>query len=230
VNSTGRRPHEQALAIRTALRNPRGVGDSLINLGEVELARGDLPAALDYTRRALEIYEQLGLKRHQANAHVQFSRILRGLGRLDEAMGHLRAGLPIAESLNSHLLTADYQRELALLHEALGDMRAALEAQRRLAAETEAALGEKSRLQISVLRARYDVEHAELELARLRAQQAGQEAEIRATTAAAERGRRYRDLALLLIAVAALAIGAFGFLRRRGGRPDPGSSAMDADR
>lgn len=187
-----REAHEQALAIRTAAGNRRGVGDSLVNLGSVARSRGDFAAALDYTQRAFAIYEQLGLKRYQANAHVHFSATLRGLGRPDEALAHLKRGWILAEELKSQLLFADYHREFSLVHEAKGDSQAALEAQRRYSTASAAALGEKSRLQIAALKARYEAEHRERELARLRAAQAAREAEIRTTAAELSREDRLR--------------------------------------
>src|SRR5581483_3598089 len=65
-----RATHERVLALRTALNNPRGIGDSDINLGAVAMAQHDYTAALDYSQRALAIYEKLGLKRYIANAHL----------------------------------------------------------------------------------------------------------------------------------------------------------------
>ena len=58
--------------------------------GQIARSAGDFPTALDHVRRALAIYEELGLKRYISNAHLQLAAILRVSGRLDEALARLR--------------------------------------------------------------------------------------------------------------------------------------------
>jgi tetratricopeptide (TPR) repeat protein len=205
--------HERALALRSAAGNRRGVGDSLINLAAVARARRDLPGALDCAQRALAIYEQLGLKRYQANTRVQLATFLRLTGRLDEALAQLNTVLALTPALNSHLLFADLHHEFSLVFEARGDARAALEAQRRYATETEAALGEKSRAQMVNLKARYDAQRHEQELVRLRATKAIWDAQLR-TSADDLASARFLERILfnILVLLGVAGIGALGLL------------------
>lgn len=211
-----REAHERALALRTAASNRRGVGDSLINLAAVARAARDLPAALHHAQGALAIYEQLGLKRYQANTHVQLAAILRSAGRLDDALAHLDSARALAQALNSHLLFADLYRESSLVFEARGDSRTALEAQRRYDAENEAALGEKSRLQIANLKVRYDAERREKELVRLRATKTIWDAQLRASAADLDRARFLERLLFDgLVLLGAAGVAALGLLAHR---------------
>jgi tetratricopeptide (TPR) repeat protein len=211
-----REAHGRALALRTAAGNRRGVGDSLINLSAVAHAQHDLPAALDYAQRAFAIYEQLHLRRYQANTHLQLAAILRELGRLDEARAHLDRCRALAQNLPSHLLLADLEHECSLLFEAQGDMRAALGAQRKSAAESEAALGDKARVQLANLKARYDAAHRDRELARLRTTKALWEAQLRASAIELERARfQERLLYDGLVLLGAAGVAALGLLVHR---------------
>lgn len=218
-----REAHERALALRTAAGNRRGVGDSLINLAAVARDRGDLPTALNHAQGALAIYEQLGLQRYQANTQVQLASILRASGRLDEALARLNDTVAVAQTLNSHLLFADLEREFSLVFEARGDRRAALEAQRRFATENEAALGEKSRLQLANLKARYEAERREKELVRLRTTKAMWDAQLRLSASELDRARFWERLlfdGLVLLGAAGIAALVLLVRRMRAARRD----------
>jgi signal transduction histidine kinase len=170
--------HTRVLALRTKLNQPRGIGDSYINLGEVARARHDFAASLDYSQRALAIYERLGLKRYIANAQLQVAATLRETGHLDEALQRLQTGFAIASTLGSHSFSANYLREFVALHQARGDWRAAFDAQQKLAAENDAAVGERTRQQVAALNARYEAERRDQEINQLRIDQAVKAAEL----------------------------------------------------
>jgi len=197
-----RASHEQSLALRESIGgDARGIADSQQNLAELDVLEGrpaDAPSRLD---RALSAYAALGLKRNQVNAHVTYASALRGLGRLDEALVHLRAAQSLAESLASPTVTARVFREFAACHEAAGDFRAALADERKAAAATDAAIGEKSRQRFDSLQARFDAERRLHEIDVLRRDQAENEGNL-----VRVRWQRYGLLALL--ALGAVALGA----------------------
>ncbi len=193
--------HERALKLRTDLGNRRGVADSLVNLGNVFRLRQEYTMALDYTQQALVTYEELGLKRNLANTQLQFAQILRPLGRLEDALTHLRTGFALAEVLASHIVLANFHREFATIYEAQGNWHAAYDSERKFATEADAALGEKVRLQLAALNARYDAERRQHEIDTLRAERAVSEADDART-----RWQRFALLAAFGVGAAILAV------------------------
>lgn len=170
--------HRQALRIREALGQRRAIADSLTNLGLVADAQGDSATALDYLRRALAIYQPLKLKRYLANTHRRLATVLRNLGRNDEALAELGEADVIAEHLGSAEVRAAIYQQYALTHEARGDFAQALAFERKLAGATEEMRGVQDRQRMDELRAHYNAEQRELEIALLRRDQELQSGEI----------------------------------------------------
>ncbi len=171
--------HEEVLKIRERFGNRRAIADSLTNLGMIADARGDPTRALDYLQRALATYEILKYRRYIANSHRRLALVLRKAGRTDEALSHLKTALEIADGLGSAEVLADLYQQFALTYEARGDLAAALDYQRKLAAATEQMRGDQDRERMSELRARYEAEQRDLEIALLKRDQELQNAEIR---------------------------------------------------
>lgn len=170
--------HERALELRTALGDRRAIGDSLLNLGETARRSGDFATAFVQTERAIGVYEQLGAKRYIANGHLHYAIVLREAGRPADALARLRIGFAIAEPLGSAVVAGAYHEEFALVHAALGDWQAAYEAERRLAAANDTALGEKSRMQLAALTARYEAGRRQQQIALLEEERRRQQAEL----------------------------------------------------
>lgn len=192
--------HERALALRMSLGgDARGVADSLQNLGHVAMMEDKPLEAISYFERALALYAPLGLKRNIVNAQTAYAKALIELGRLDEVSAHLDVARQYAEELKSPTILVRVYRTTAAYHEARSDFKTALEFERKLAAATDAALGEKSRQRIDALQARYDAERRQHEIDLLRRNEQLKEAEL-----ATVRWQRY-NLALALFGVLALA-------------------------
>jgi signal transduction histidine kinase len=173
-----RRQHEHALQLRRAERNVRGIGDSLNNLALISAATGDPVEALSLLGEAEAIYQRLGLKRYIANLHRRTGAILTTMGRYDEALVRLSAGLEIAQSLGSAEVLANLYRELVTTYEARGDFAAALQYEKRRGETVELSRTETDRKLIHELNVRYQAERREHEIGLLRRDQALQQAEI----------------------------------------------------
>ena len=170
--------HRQALAIREQLGQRRAIADSLTNLGLVADARGDHALAMNYLTRALAIYEPLNLRRYIANTHRRLAGVLRDGGQLDRALEHVNQAEKLATTLGSAEVMAAIYREGELTHEARGDYAVALDYARKLAAATEEMRGVQDRQRMGELRASYNAEQRELEIAILRRDQELKAAEI----------------------------------------------------
>lgn len=201
----------ESLALREHYGNRRAVAESLTNLALAADGQGQHEEALAYLRQALATFEDLRYRRYIANAHRRIGRVLRNAGRHEEALASLERARGVAMSLESIEVLADVWRELALTHEARGDHRAALDYQRRHAAAHDQVRDTEDRRRMAELRARYDQEQRELEIALLKRDQSLQEAEV------ARRRSRLLALASLLaggiVVLGAVSIGQIVRLR-----------------
>lgn len=170
--------HEQALKLREGYGNRRAIAESLTNLGLIADARGDTATALDFLQRALATFEALKYRRYIANTHRRLALVLRKAGRTDEALAHLQTAQQVAATLDSTEVLADILLGFAVVHESRRDYAAALDYQRRHAAATEQMRNEQDRQRMTELRARYQAEQRELEIALLKRGQELQEAEL----------------------------------------------------
>ncbi len=148
----------QALAAAGDGSNQRLVAYLLLNLGEIANRTGDQPLASKYLDDAMALCRRYDLPRGMADAHYLYARVERSRGHPDVAARHLDEGQPLAAKLGNPDLLASYDEEGALTREALGDYRGALDYTRRLAEQTEAIRGERSRRQVAELQARYEAE------------------------------------------------------------------------
>ena len=163
--------HQQALTIRRGLGQRRAIADSLTNLGLVADAQGDQGKALAYLQSALTIYQPLKLKRYIANTHRRLATVLRKTGQLEEALAHIEQARDWAADLGSAEVLAAIYHESALIHEARGEFAEALAFEREHTAASEGMRGVQDRQRMNELRAHYNAEQRELEIALLRRDQ-----------------------------------------------------------
>lgn len=168
----------EALGIREHSGNRRAIAETLTNLALATDGLGHHGEALDYLTRALTTFETLRYRRYIANTHRRIGRVLRHAGRLDDALASLDRAHLVATSLESIEVLADIWQEYALTHEARGDLAAALDFQRRHTAAQEEVRDTEDRRRMAELRARYEQEQRELEIALLKRDQALQTAEL----------------------------------------------------
>ena len=91
------------------------VGGCLVNLGMVELERGDLDAAIDCDRRAIVEFERVGHGPGRAIAHGNLAEKLLARGDVDEAMRYAEEALRQARALGRTLTIADVLKTLATI-------------------------------------------------------------------------------------------------------------------
>ena len=103
------------------------LGGCLINLGMVELARGELDAAIECDERALEEFERVRHGFGRAAAHGNLAEKLLHAGRHEDATRTCDRALELARELDDPIVLADVLRTRASLHLAAGELDAAAE-------------------------------------------------------------------------------------------------------
>jgi signal transduction histidine kinase len=202
-------------------RSPLNAALARRNLGEVDEAAGNFPAALAAYQGAEAELREVGHARAVARTASLIAGLLRKLGRVAESRAELERVAPLVAQIGSPEVSSEYAEELAQTLAALGDFRGAYAAQRR-AAEAAEALG----VLRAAVRSRDAAARAALALKqeaidRLAREKRSREetlrrseAELRATTAVLARERTLRWSVGGGIALVALALGAVVFAQR----------------
>jgi CHAT domain-containing protein len=89
--------YNQVLAIYEDADFPRGVGDTLGNIGGVHLLLGRYREALGYYQQALEISERLKSKPSMSQDHGNIALCRLGLGEIDTALDHFDRAIALAK-------------------------------------------------------------------------------------------------------------------------------------
>lgn len=122
--------------------------NSEADLGLVAEKRGDIKAAAEHYRRALDMRRALGFDADQAavKLHASLGWALTELARWDEARDHIRTAQKLQNKLpeEDSSARADILTSLAYVHYKLGEYREAAEVLRQLLALQERALGHDS--------------------------------------------------------------------------------------
>src|SRR5262249_50378840 len=99
-----------SLEIREALGDRLGLAETLVQKGEVLLALGDSAGGLEAARHAAAIADDVDLPDVVTGARTLEGRILRTLGRPDEAEVALRQAIATIESTRARVAGTDVDR------------------------------------------------------------------------------------------------------------------------
>jgi adenylate cyclase len=151
VYGTIGRLDEAAAALRRGLKiaervgNVEEIGGCLLNLGMVELERGNVETAIELDRRAIEEFERIGHGSGRAIANGNLAEKLLAVDEPDDAMRSAEQALAVANEIGHAPTVADVQRTMARIllrqgrpEEAAKRARAAAEAFRAMGAEADA--------------------------------------------------------------------------------------------
>ncbi|MES2767143.1 MAG: tetratricopeptide repeat-containing sensor histidine kinase [Bacteroidota bacterium] len=89
----------KSLEIRINARNIRGQAVTLIALGDVMFRMGDYEKAVNYFKNALEISEQAELTETEYEAHTELLKVLKVLGRPEQALIHAERGFELYKKM-----------------------------------------------------------------------------------------------------------------------------------
>lgn len=113
---------ETCLLLRRRLGNPVEIAATLSTLSLVRLQGGDVAAAIEGEREALQIFEQLGDRQGMAVGHLYLGQFAAHQGDDAEAQVQLEAGLAVARSIGLNEVEADCTLLRAMLAFDAGDV------------------------------------------------------------------------------------------------------------
>lgn len=186
------------------------VANSLVNIADVMDARGDLPGALKRYEEILAARIENKDRSGQVRAIAAIGGLLRRLGRAEEALPRLEAARPLAESIGSHRVLAEFYVSLAQVQEARKDFAGALATERRLADEREKLGSEGARLRATELEARLELVQKQQAIDQLHTIIAVNEAKVRMVNADLAQVRAF-NIAVIdgVVALAVIAVSAW---------------------
>jgi CHAT domain-containing protein len=117
---------EKMLALLDALSRP-GQAEFLRNLGVLQHALGDYPAALNSTQRAVTIFEELPNREDIAGTLNNVAVIYRSLGEYEQALEIYQKGLKLLTESQDLLGITRLRLNLGVVHSQRGDFSRALE-------------------------------------------------------------------------------------------------------
>jgi tetratricopeptide (TPR) repeat protein len=103
----------RGLATAERVGSAEEIGGCLLNLGMVELERGNLADAIELDRRAIDQFDRIGHGSGRAAAYGNLAEKLLASGDLDEALRTGERALEVAEEIGHAPTVADVQRTMA---------------------------------------------------------------------------------------------------------------------
>jgi Tfp pilus assembly protein PilF len=128
VYRTSRRLDESAQALKRGLEIAKQTGNAeetagcLINLGLVELDRGDIEAAIHCDQLAIEQFERIGIATGQAIGYGNLAEKLVAAGRSVEALENSARALDLARSIGDLETVADVTKTVAMARRIEGNL------------------------------------------------------------------------------------------------------------
>ncbi|PYS36238.1 MAG: hypothetical protein DMG14_25055 [Acidobacteria bacterium] len=124
-HSKAREAYEAALKIAEELKDPRGQGVDLGQLGALALAEGKLAEALERYRQALKLLQPIGEPAMEAVVWHQLGRVFQEMRQTNEAEKHYLEAARILEEQGNLAGTVQTYSQLAILSQASGKLEAA---------------------------------------------------------------------------------------------------------
>lgn len=119
---------QQALALREALHDTRGMSESHFHIGIVHERRGQRELALSHYHKAIEIAEQHGylFERSEPTRHLAWDALKRADRDLDQALAYSQQALSLREEANFRPHLPFDHLQLGLIYQARGENENAL--------------------------------------------------------------------------------------------------------
>ena len=117
----------QAQELAEKLRYDRGQAQALSNSGLAHFQLGDLEAAMEAHRAALEIRERMGDKAAMGLSNGNIGHVYKSLGDYAQAVRHYRLGVELAEAAGEKQAAGNWHNHIGSVHLAQGDYPLAME-------------------------------------------------------------------------------------------------------
>lgn len=167
-----------ALEIRKKLNNLEGVSSCLYNLSLVFAARKNMQKMLEYQMEALEIENSIGNKFTMGFSNNRLGTVFTGLGQLELAEKHLRAGEKLARDIGSKMLVMNNELAWSQFYEKRGDVSKSLQRYKRYNEVHDSIHNDIGAQKLAELQALYMMEKKDQEIAMLSQERQLQENEI----------------------------------------------------
>ncbi|MEM6641596.1 MAG: tetratricopeptide repeat protein [Bacteroidota bacterium] len=118
--------HQQALMLRKEIGDIVGLAESFSNMGEALYGEENFASAIENFKRALVLYDSIGLKADRTYSLIGLGKSYMELGKLGEAEDYLRTGLREANDASFNSNVRDAAFALAEVQKQKGNYREAL--------------------------------------------------------------------------------------------------------
>ncbi|HBS86877.1 MAG: hypothetical protein A2W91_12665 [Bacteroidetes bacterium GWF2_38_335] len=157
--------YNKSLEIANRQNNQQSIANCFINIGYLFNEQKEYNKAIDYYNKAIKIIEKTQSKLILAIAFKNLGESNKNLGNIQEAIFYLKSSMIICYEGNLNEQAADVYSQLSTIYESEGSFKEALYYQKKYKEMTDSVFNRKSHYQISELRAEYESEKKELEIA-----------------------------------------------------------------
>jgi len=158
----------KSASIKESLEDVRGLTIVIMNIGDIYLINKDYAAAQSNYRKAHTLANKIKDKKSISEANLQLGILYIYLQKYELSRQSLQTSIELTKETNSRSTRSEVYHGFAMLDSALGDFRSALNYKCLELALNDSILNEKSQLQVSHLKIKYDTEKKTKEVEKLK--------------------------------------------------------------
>ncbi len=170
--------HNKALKIREEIGDKMAIASSLNNIGVLHYEQNDYAKSLEHYTKALKVFEQLGDKKNITNLLINIGNNYFKQKRYAEALNYQNQSIIPAKEIGYIEGIKEAEKSLSEIYQQLNDNGQALEHYKKYVAVRDSIFNETKSRQIAEMRAKYEVNQKEKEIALLTNQKKLQEIEL----------------------------------------------------
>jgi len=160
--------YSKSLKILTEIDDKQGIAKALNNVGLIHKDLGNLKMALEYYFKSLEVWKKEGKKYGVANVSNNIGQLYTLFKDYDAALSFLEHALKLAKDIDAKQLIQENYEFLSDLYVAQGNYKKALKYYQDSSKVKGQIFNDKSNRQIADMRAKYETEKNEKEIALLK--------------------------------------------------------------
>ena len=154
--------------IKESLEDVRGLTIVIMNIGDIYFIKKDYTKAQSNYEKALKFANKIKDKKSISESNLQLGTLYIYLKKYELSRKFLQASIQLTKETNSRSTRSEAYHSFAMLDSATGDFRSALNYKRLELALNDSILNEKSQLQVSHLKIKYDTEKKTKEVEKLK--------------------------------------------------------------
>ena len=157
--------YQRSLKLREELGDKSGIASSLNSIGNVQVGQGRYEQALDYNHQSLKLRVELGDKSGIAHSLNNIGNIQDCQGRYEQALDNYQRSLAMAKEIGEKQVIKNVLKNLSELYSKRGDFVKAYEYHKEFVAVKDSLLNEANIKSINEMRAKYESEKNEQQIA-----------------------------------------------------------------